>query len=175
MNFDRFAVFETHGEIVDDFTSIGKRTCCVHDAVCFALHRRRENFFAGDVGIELHTAESVFASTKEKSVRNKTNCEICAVRCRIMQRFDAERIEIIVSRFEVGIVIFPCFYGIFAVRSGSVKDSVPKFFNRFAHSLAGENLFCPRFAGNRGNTPLIFVLHFVDIRLQNGISCLACL
>ena len=68
-------------------------------------------------------------------------------------------------------MLFPCLYGIF-VHPGGKQDRLPELFHSQAGTHTGEDLLCPCFTGNSGNTPLVLALNGVTVGLDDLLAAL---
>ena len=86
-----------------------------------------------------------------------------------MERIDIEGVELVTVLLQPGVVLCPLRRRVLPYAAG-VQNGLPEPLHRLGHPKLGEQLFCPGVPGHGGDAPLIFVLHFVPIGLDDGIS-----
>ena len=90
----------------------------------------------------------------------------------VLERLDAEAVEIIAARLQVCVVRVPRGDGII-VHTAGVQDRLPELFDGAGLRLVREHLLRPRHAGHGRDTPLVAPLHLVAVGLDDAVASLA--
>ena len=97
---------------------------------------------------------------------------MCAVGRAVLQRLDAEAVEIIAARLQVCVVRVPRSDGVI-VHAAGVQDRLPELFDGARFRLVREHLLRPCHAGHGRNAPLVAPLHLVAVGLNDAVAPLA--
>ena len=90
----------------------------------------------------------------------------------VLQRRDAEAVEVVAARLQVSIVRVPRGDGV-VVHAAGVQNCLPELFDSAGLRLVGEHLFRPRHAGHGRDAPLVAALHLVAVGLDDAIAPLS--
>ena len=90
----------------------------------------------------------------------------------VLERPDAETVEIIAARLQVCVVRVPRGDGVI-VHAAGVQNCFPELFDGARFRLVREHLLRPRRAGHGRNAPLVAPLHPVAVGLDDAVATLA--
>ena len=165
----RLALLKTDPEILDQLALIAQGLGGVDDALRLSLHGGGEALLRGHVGVEGHAADGILAAAAEPALRDQTHGEVRAVGAGVAELFNAHGVEPVTVGLKGGVVGFPFRHRILPDPAG-VQDRLPELLHRLRGPQLREHLLGPGLAGNRGDAPLIFVLHLIPVGLDDGIA-----
>ena len=169
---------ESHGEILDQLTTIGKRQGGHHKALGTTCLGRGENLFGGNIRIELLATQGMLATAEESALREHSDLEIGSICRLIFQRLNTKAVEILATLAEALVMSLPLSDGIQVVsvlvnHAGGVQDGLPQILHSGRSADTGEHLVGPSLAGDSGDAPLVLILQRVVIGLEDGPASLS--
>ena len=164
------AVLEADGEVFDQLAVVAQGLRGIDDALGLTAFGTDEALLGGQVRIEERTADGVLAAAAEMRFGDHADAQVGAVGGVILQRLDAEAVQVIAAGLEIVVVILPRADAVAAVHAAGVQDGFPELLDRAALRLAGEDLFRPRRAGHGGDAPLVAAFHLVAEGLDDLVA-----
>lgn len=162
VRLDGAAVLEADGEILDELALVRQRLRRIDNALGLAALRRNEALLRGQVGVKIAAADRVLPAAAKLRLGDHADGEVRAVGCMVLQRRDAEAVEVVAARLQVSIVRVPRGDGV-VVHAAGVQNCLPELFDSAGLRLVGEHLFRPRHAGHGRDAPLVAALHLVAV------------
>ena len=169
VRLDGAAVLEADGEILDELALVRQRLRRIDNALGLAALRRNEALLRGQVGVKIAAADRVLPAAAKLRLGDHADGEVRAVGCMVLQRRDAEAVEVVAARLQVSIVRVPRGDGV-VVHAAGVQNCLPELFDSAGLRLVGEHLFRPRHAGHGRDAPLVAALHLVAVGLDDAIA-----
>ena len=168
------AALEAEVEVFNELSLVAKGLGGVDNALGHAPLGGDEALLGGNVGVEEHALLGGLAAAAEDALGNETHGEVGTVGSGIVERFDAQAVEVVAARLEVTVVIFPGGDGIL-VHPGGGENGLPELLHGLMLGEVGEHLLGPGRAGHGGDAPLVLALDLVAVGLDDGILSLASL
>ena len=164
-------MLEADGKVLNELPLIRQRLRRVDDALGLAALWRDEALLRREVGVEVAAADRVLPTAAKLRFGDHADGQVCAVGRAVLERLDAEAVEIITARLQVCVVRVPRGDGII-VHTAGVQNRLPELFDGARFRLVREHLLRPRRAGHGRNAPLVAPLHLVAVWLDDAVAAL---
>ena len=165
-------MLEADGKVLNELSLIRQRLRRIDNALGLAALRRDEALLRGQVGVKIAAADRVLPAAAKLCLGDHADGQVCAVGRAVLERLDAEAVEIITARLQVCVVRVPRGDGVI-VHAAGVQDRLPELFDGARFRLVREHLLRPRRAGHGRDAPLVAPLHPVAVGLDDAVAPLA--